>query len=393
MSYLLGIDVGSTNLKAVLYDLKGNTVASASEPTQRITPDDDHPDWAVWQPEQIWDGIAGSIKQVVSQIKAPKEIKGVSVTGMGMDGVPLDSDGNWLYPFISWHCPRTKPQMERWLKTVGAEKQFSISGSPVWPFHTSFRLMWMKENAPEILSKTHKWVLIEDFINFMLSGRYATDYSMASSTSLFDQKKQQWSDELIDLAGIDKGLLCDAKPAGTVIGSVHDAASKKTGLARGTPVVLGGHDYCCGCLPTGAFVPNVILDVIGTWEMIVTTIDQPLLNTSLCDAGALVDSHVENGKWAIMAAAVAGDMTEWFKSQFGYKEVKQATDEKKTEWHYLIKKASAAGAGANGVLFRMEMQGVRYGGSGAACFVYHPQQRNKRDMCEFRESGERNRIS
>jgi len=357
MSYLIGIDVGSTNLKAVLYDLGGNEVASASEPTQRITPDGDHPDWAVWQPEQIWDGIASSIKQVVSEIKDPKEIKGVSVTGMGMDGVPIDINGDWLYPFISWHCPRTKPQMERWIETVGAEKQFAISGSPIWPFHTSFRLMWMKENHPEILSKTHKWVLIEDFINFMLCGEYATDYSMASSTSLFDQKKQKWSDELIGLAGIDKGLLCDAKPSGTVVGSVHGKASEKTGLAKGTPVVLGGHDYSCGCLPTGAFVPNVILDVIGTWEMIVTTLDEPLLDISLCNAGALMDSHVVDGKWAIMAAAVAGDMTEWFKSQFGYEDVKQAVDEKKSEWHYLVEKASASATGSNGILFLPHMLG------------------------------------
>lgn len=357
MSYLIGIDVGSTNLKAVLYDLNGNEVANASEPTQKVTPDPDHPDWAVWQPQQIWDGIASSIKQVVSKISDPKEIKGVSVTGMGMDGVPLDSNGDWLYPFISWHCPRTKPQMERWSETVGAEKQFSISGSQIWPFNTSFRLMWMMENQPEILSKTHKWVLIEDFINFMLSGEYATDYSMASSASLFDQSTQQWSDELIDLAGIDKNLLCDAKPAGTAIGGVHSEASEKTGLAKGTPVVLGGHDYSCGCLPTGAFIPNVVLDVIGTWEMIVTTVDKPILDISLCNAGAIMDSHVANDKWAIMAAAVAGDMTEWFKSQFGYEEVKQAEDEKKPEWHYLIEKAAACPAGANGVLFLPHMSG------------------------------------
>jgi xylulokinase len=191
----------------------------------------------------------------------------------------------------------------------------------------------------------------------MLCGQYATDYSMASSTSLFDQSTQQWSDELIGLAGIDKTILCDAKPAGTVIGSVHEAASKKTGLAKGTPIVLGGHDYSCGCLPTGAFAPGVILDVIGTWEMIVTTIDKPILDISLCNAGAIMDSHVVNGKWAIMAAAVAGDMTEWFKSQFGYEEVKQAEDESKSEWHYLVEKASASPAGANGVLFLPHMSG------------------------------------
>ncbi|TFG50800.1 MAG: hypothetical protein E4H40_00535, partial [Candidatus Brocadiia bacterium] len=218
-------------------------------------------------------------------------------------------------------------------------------------------LMWMKENEPEILSKTHKYVLIEDFINFMLCGEYATDYSMASSTSLFDEKQQKWSDELIDTAGIDKDLLCDAKPSGTVIGCVHSKASQKTGLAKGTPVVLGGHDYSCGCLPTGAFVPGVILDVIGTWEMVVTSIDKPLLDMSLCNAEAVIDSHVANGKWAIMVANVAGGMTEWFKSQFAYEEIKQADDEKLSQWHYLVKNASARPVGANGVLFLPHMSG------------------------------------
>jgi xylulokinase len=357
MSYLLGVDVGSTNLKAVLYDLSGNEVASASEPTQKVSPDADHPDWWVWQPEQIWGGIASSINQVVSKIKDPKEIKGVSVTGMGTDGLPIDGSGDWLYPFISWHCNRSLSQSERLSKTVGAEKLFSISGSQIWPFNTLYRLMWMNENEPEILEKTHKWLMVEDYINFMLCGEFATDYSMASSTSMLDEQKQQWSDELLNTAGIKKEQLCEPIPAGTVIGNVHSKASEKTGLAKGTPIVLGGHDYSCGCLPTGAFAPGVILDVIGTWEMLVTTIDKPLLVNSLCNAGAVIDSHVVNGKWAILAASVAGDMTEWFKSQFTYEEVKQANDEQKNEWHYIVKNASASPAGANGVLFLPHMSG------------------------------------
>ena len=366
MSYLLGLDIGSTNLKAVLYDLHGNSIAKASGPTQRVNPDLDHPDWAIWQPQQIWDGIANSIRQVVSQIDTPQDIKAVAVTGMGMDGVPIDKSGDWLYPFISWHCPRTKPQQDWWIENVGAEKQFSISGSQIWPFNTALRLMWMKENEPEILSRTHKWLLIEDFVNFMLCGEHATDYSMASSTLLFDQKKRQWSDELIDIAGIDKNLLCDPKPSGTVLGHVHRKASEKTGLAKGTPVVLGGHDYSCGCLPTGAFVPGIILAVIGTWEMAVATLDQPVLSDSLCNMGAIVDSHVAPDKWAILAATVAGDMLEWFRSRFGCEEVKQAEDEKLSSWHYLVEKASESPIGSNGVLFLPHM-------SGSFCPVIDPE--------------------
>ena len=124
----------------------------------------------------------------------------------------------------------------------------------------------MAENEPEILRRADKWLLIEDFLNFMLCGRRVTDYSMASCTLLFDQRTLAWSDELMRLAGIDRRLLCEVQPSGTLLGEVHDDGGPATGLAAGTPVVLGGHDHLCGALPVGAFRPGVVLDVTGTWE-------------------------------------------------------------------------------------------------------------------------------
>ena len=195
MPYLAGIDLGSTSLKAVIYDLDGHAVAHASRPTELVHPHREHPDWAIWRTEQIWGGVCESLREATSQIKNPGDIKAVAVTGMGMDGVPIGKDGRWLYPFISWHCPRTAPQQQWWLKHVGAEKQFSIGGNPIWAFNTALRILWMREHEPEILAQTDKWLLIEDFVNFMLCGEKATDYSMASSTLLFDQTRRAYSDE------------------------------------------------------------------------------------------------------------------------------------------------------------------------------------------------------
>jgi sugar (pentulose or hexulose) kinase len=177
MDYLMGIDLGSTSLKAIIYDLEGNLVAGGSRPTEKFNPNPEHPEWTVWQPEQIWGGTADAMKEAVSQLKDPKQIKGVAVTGMGMDGVPVDKDGHWLYPFISWHDPRTAPQLSWWEEHVGAEKNFSIGGNTLWRFSTAFRLLWMAEHEPEILARTDKWLLIEDFLNFKLCGRRATDYT------------------------------------------------------------------------------------------------------------------------------------------------------------------------------------------------------------------------
>ena len=357
MSYLLGIDVGSTNLKAVLFGTDGRVVAKRDVATECCHPDPAHPEWAVWQPAQIWEGIAQSVRAVTSAV-AGGEILGVAVTGMGMDGVPIDKAGKWLYPFISWHCPRTAAQQAWWLEHIGADEQFARGGNQVWPFNTALRLRWMQEHEPAILSKTHKWLLIEDFVNFMLCGETATDYSMASTTLLFDQRTRTWNDDFLQRSGIDRSLLCDPLPAGTLIGRVHQAAASITGLKKGTPVVLGGHDYCCGCLPTGAFEPGVLLDVLGTWEMVVSALSQPVLTPAVQRMGVLVDSHVARDRYTVMGATVAADMLEWSKREIGLPSSSSScVDESTSEWARLIDLASQSPIGSNGVFFLPHMSG------------------------------------
>ena len=354
MGYLLGIDVGSTNLKAVLFETDGRMVAKREVPTERFHPDPAHPDWSVWQPEQIWSGIARSVRAVAASADGG-EILGVAVTGMGMDGLPIDREGKWLYPFISWHCPRTAPQQTWWLEHIGANEQFARGGNQIWTFNTALRLRWMSEHEPAVLEKTHKWLLIEDFVNFMLCGETATDYSMASTTLLFDQRTRTWNEEFLRRSGIGRALLCDPLPAGTLLGRVHAAAAEATGLKRGTPVVLGGHDYCCGCLPTGAFNPGVLLDVLGTWEMVVSALREPVLTPEVQRMGVLVDSHVARDRYAVMGATVAADMLEWFKREIGVPGSGGGTDP--SEWSRLIDLAAQAPIGSSGVFFLPHMSG------------------------------------
>jgi xylulokinase len=357
MAYLVGIDLGSTSLKAMVYGLDGSAVAGASRPTELFHPHDDHPDWAVWQPEQIWSGVCDALREAVGRLDAAAEIRAVAVTGMGMDGVPIDRDGNWLYPFISWHCPRTAPQQQWWLEHVGAERQFAVTGNPVWAINTALRLLWMREHEPAILDRTDTWMLIEDFVNFMLCGERATDYSMASNTLLFDQRARDYSDELLAISGIDRALLCDPQPSGTVIGKVHAAAAEATGLPAGTPVVLGGHDFLCGCLPVGAFRPGVVLDVAGTWEIVVGALEEPVLTPEVMRMGWWVDSHVARGQYAAMGSAVAADMLEWFRGEFGFEEARKAETEGGADWDYLMAAAEASPPGAHGVMFLPHMSG------------------------------------
>ena len=353
--YLMGIDLGSTSLKAVVYDLDGNVAARGSRPTERFHPSAEHPEWTVWEPEQIWQGTAAAIRDAVAGLDDPRQIRAVAVTGMGMDGLPVDDRGQWLYPMISWHDPRTGPQFQWWKEHVGAEKVFSIGGNPLWPINSALRILWVAENEPAVMARTAKWLLIEDFLNFMLCGRQATDYSMASCTLLFDLRRRQWSEELLRLSGIERRLLVDVYPSATPLGEVTPAAAAITGLPAGTPVILGGHDHLCGALPVGAIEPGVALNVTGTWETVLTATREPVLLPVLRESGMTVQAHVARGRYTVWGGNVAAEMLEWYRKQYGFEAVQRCQREGGQDWDYLIAAAAAAPAGSNGVMFLPHM--------------------------------------
>ena len=169
-----------------------------------------------------------------------------------------------------------------------------------------------------ILERTDKWLLIEDFLNFMLCGERATDYTMASCTLLFDQRKLDWSDEMLAASGIDRRLLCDGLPQRHPAREGDAGSGAGHGPACRHPVVLGGHDYLCGALPVGAIRPGVILDVSGTWEVVLAATEQPVLTPEAQRIGATVEAHVARDLYAIWGGAVSAEMLEWYRKEYGF---------------------------------------------------------------------------
>ncbi len=215
----------------------------------------------------------------------------------------------------------------------------------------------MAEHQPEILRRTHKWLLIEDFVNMMLCGKMATDYTMASCTLLFDQRRLAWSDEMLSRSGIDRRLLADCHPSGAPLGEVTQAAADATGLPAGTPVVLGGHDYLCGALPVGATRPGVVLDVSGTWEIVLATNTEPVLTPEAQRTGVTVEAHVARNQYAIWGGAVSSDMLEWHRREFGFEAKYRADQCGGVDWDILMADAAAAPVGAHGVMFLPHLSG------------------------------------
>jgi xylulokinase len=358
MDYLLGIDVGSTSMKALVYDYEGNVVARGSHPTLSVPNDPEHPNWQVYLPEHIWEGISSAIKQAVSQLTSKDRIKAACVTGLGADAVPLDSRGEPVYPFINWLCNRTAPQLEWWLEHVGLEKTFQVSGWQPFVWSTVLRFLWLKENKPEIASRVHKWLIVEDYVNYKLTGKYSTDYTDASPTLLLDQRSLTWSDELLKIAGLDKDLFPTPQRSGSFLGEVTPAAAEKTGLPAGTPIFQGGHDYLVGALAAGAIQPGAILDVTGTWELVITPTVTPRWTEEIRNLGLTVEAHAVPDTYCIWGGGTAANMLEWYKDLYGTQAQQQAEAGKGNVWSLLMEEAQSSPAGANGIFFLPHFNGT-----------------------------------
>ena len=362
MSYLMGINLGSNNIMAVVYNENGKMVASSSQPTPLTYNDKTQPTWSVWDPKRIWDNVVYTIMDATTQVSDVEEIKAVAVTGFGMDGLPLGRDGTPLYPMISWHCPRTIPQFERFTREIGSENVFKRTGKQTMHIDTIYRMIWMKENHPDILAQTDKWLLIEDYINFMLCGEKATDYSMATCTSAFDLRTHDWCGDILKEAAISKSIFPKAFQSGQVLGTILPIVAKETGLSPKTQVVLGGHDYICAAFASGAIDQSVLLDITGAWEMLVLATDKIRITEDLFESGFYLEGHVVKDKCCYVGSTVSGDMTEWMRKNLCAEEKMIAGAEDTSVWDIIARVCEKSTVGSNGCMFL-----PHFTGAGAPC--------------------------
>ena len=260
---LLGIDVGTTNWKAAIFDENGHLLTISA--TKTITHLDKN-NWATYDPNEMWTSIATIIKQVTSKIDKPEKIVAVSVTSMAESIVPLDKNGNPTFPIIAWFDRRSLPQSQFLEQKIGEERIIEITGNDNNPIFSLSKILWIRDNDPLAFHQAKKWLCVADFIYYKLTKKFATDYTIASRTLLLDINRKTWSEELLDIAELSKDLLPAIYPSGTIIGGVSKEAAEQTGLKKGTPVVVGGQDHPCGLLGSGTMIGHKILDSSGTAE-------------------------------------------------------------------------------------------------------------------------------
>jgi xylulokinase len=262
MAYLLGLDAGTTSVKAWLYDAdSGRPIAGAAQPTPVVSP---RPGWAEHDPEALWQAAAASIRAALDQAPAARPIAGLAVASMAEAGVLLDENGTALYPIVAYYDQRSTPYVEWWRERIAPADLHAISGQVLRPVFGAMKLLWLRDTHPELFARARRWLSVGDFLIRRLADVDATDYSLASRTMLLDQRAREWSSELLSIADLAQDLLPPIYPSGTVVGSVTATAAVQTGLPAGTPVATGGHDHLCGGLAAGVVAPGQALVSLGT---------------------------------------------------------------------------------------------------------------------------------
>src|SRR5438876_3674392 len=308
--YLVGIDVGTTNTKTVIFDVDtGHIRAVGNSRTITRHPE---PEWSEFDAEDIWGTVLQSIQAAVQQCDRPERIHAISVASMGESAFPVDADGNVLHAAIAWYDQRTVAEGQWWESIAGRERIFTITGHIPRPTYGVNKLLWLRNHVPHIVERIHHWLSIEDFVLWKLSGSFATDYSIASRTMLFDQRTLTWSESLLEQAGLPAAWFPPAFPSGTAIGTVRKEVAEKTGLPQQAIVSTGGHDHLCGALAAGLTQPGHLLESIGTASVIMAVSDTFSPGQELSAAGCSSYAYVIQNTYVTLGGLnFAGGALEW----------------------------------------------------------------------------------
>ena len=317
---ILGIDIGATSIKAGVFATDGRLLALSDRRNAPEQDPDGEPGWMVWNPDTLWSKVCACVAEVGAKIGGTDRIMSVACTGFGTDGLPLDRTGRPLYPFISWHCGRTAPQRETMAARVPDAEAFKITGYHNYAINTANRFLWFRERRPDVLDAAHRWLWVQDYIAFKLSGEFSTECTIASTGMLLDMGRRTWSKRMLDACEVDPSILPTTSEAGTQIGVVTAKAASETGLRAGTPVVTGGHDCEIAVLGAGVSDADTWIDITGTWEILIATVNEFRPTPEHHANGLDFECHALPGQWICQSLMIAGGVTEWVRANF-YRDV------------------------------------------------------------------------
>ncbi|MCX5662744.1 MAG: xylulokinase [Planctomycetota bacterium] len=356
MSYLLGIDIGTSGTKTLLCDYKGRVAATATSEHDIASP---KPGWSEQDPLQWWDATCKATKAVL----AKAGVKASQVTAVGLSGqmhgsVFLGEGTTPLRPALLWNDQRTGAECaEIESRAGGRKKLIGMVGNPALTGFTAPKILWVRKHEPRVYAKTKHILLPKDYIRYCMTGEYATEVGDASGTLLLDVRNRKWNTTLIDLLKIDRSFLPPCFESHVVSGKITASAAKLLGLAEGTPVVGGSGDQPAGAVGNGIVASGIVSATLGTSGVVFAHADKPTYDPegrvhTMCAA-------VE-GKWCVFGCMLsAGGSFQWFRNHLAGAETAEAKKRGVDPYELLIAEAGKAPAGSEGLFFLPYLTGER----------------------------------
>ena len=351
MRYVIGIDLGTSGTKTVLFDEAGTVIASALIEYPMYQPQNG---WAEQEPLDWWNAASKTIKAVIdkSGVNAA-EIAGVGISGQMHGLVMLDENNDVIRPSIIWCDQRTAAECEEIEALVGHERLIEITANPALTGFTASKIMWMKNHEPENYAKCTHILLPKDYVRFMLTGEYATEVSDASGMQLLDIAQRCWSDEVLEKLNIDKKLLAKVYESPEITGYITEEASALTGLSVGTPVVGGAGDNAAAAIGTGTVHNGDAFTTIGTSGVVFVHTKE----MSIDPAGRVhTFCCAVPGEWHVMGVTQgAGLSLRWFRDNF----CADIVEKEENPYKVMDDMADHSGISARKLLFLPYLMGER----------------------------------
>lgn len=308
---LLGLDIGTTATKAVLFDLSGTELLTAEQDYPLSTP---QAGWAEQDPEKVWNAVVAVLKTVVEQAGPYRHILALALAAQCGSIIPLGADDVPIYPMITWLDNRAKTLVKQWQSDGIGEMVRQLSGWRLQPGLPLSTISWLRQFQPAMFARVRRFTGVHDYLNYRLTGHFCTDLSAGAEMQLVDVSTAQWSPQLCDLAGISPNQLPQLKPAGTIIGPITPTVSQLTGLSNETLVINGGHDHSCTALAMGIMSTGKVMLATGTAWVLTGVVE-----TSSVDAipdNMDLNFHVAPQRWTISQFLGGfGASVEWYLQQ------------------------------------------------------------------------------
>jgi len=332
---VMGVDIGTTGCKAVVFAPDGAILSSAYQEYPLIFP---RPGWAEIDSGVIWAAVQRVVAEAAHGASDP--VQALSVSCFGESFMPVAKSGEPLYNTILSFDARAQAQADRLAEKLGRAEIFQLTGMPQHSSYTVNKMLWLRDHEPEVFRKTWKCLLWEDYFLLKLGLEPRIDYSLIGRTLALDVRTRQFARPIFDAADLDPGLFAAPCPSGEIVGEVSQKAARELGLPAGAKVVAGAHDQPACALGAGVVEPGVSTDTTGTVECMTIAMAEPVLTEAMLKANHCVYPHCAPGRYVSLAFVyTAGSILRWYRDHFGTEALAEAKRTGRDVYELLIEKA------------------------------------------------------